>query len=99
MNIKQTVDVRLAACGYVHLGTYSGEDTATLRIDEDGSNTQLAIYNVNNRRLVNAIRYYLDRLVSINDDEEQRDSELVKELREVTKVLAKLEPKEVTSES
>ena len=99
MNIKQSVDVRLSKCGYINLQTYQGETTATLRIDENASNTEFSLYDIDNRRLVNAIRYYLDRLVTINSDEEHRDSSMVRELKEVSKVLANLEPEEVTSDA
>ena len=99
MNIKQCTDIRLADCGNVHLGTYSGETTTTIRINAYASNNELNVFNVDNRRLITAIRYYFERLISINDDEERRDSELVKELKEVAKVLAKLEQQEVTSDA
>jgi len=99
MNIKQSADIRLSSCGYVHLSTYSGDTTTTLRIDEDASNTELAVYNIDNRRLVNAIRYFLDRLVSTQSDPEARDSEMVKELKEVAKVLARLEQQEATADA
>lgn len=99
MKIKQSIDIRLGASGYIHMGTYQGDTTATLRIDEDASNTELTLFHVDNRRLVNAIRYYLERLVTIQSEEAHRDFQMVRDLKEVAKVLANLEPEEVTSDA